>query len=281
MIRGMYSAISGLRTHQVMLDVTSANLANVNTVGFKSSRTTFKDQLQQTLYGGSAQGPNTGGTNSAQVGLGVQLGSIDAVMGEGSMQSTGNPLDVAIQGSGFFRVSTSSANPPAANPLSATDAGAEYTRAGNFTTNSDGYLVTQDGYYVQGRDQTTGAPKLIQIPPDSTNVAIGQDGTVSYVDAGGNRTPAGLVSLATFANASGLERSGNNRWVSSANSGFAQRGTPGPQAGFTTAGAVEMSNVDLAQAFTNMITAQRGFQANSRVISTVDQMLQDLVNLKG
>src|SRR3954462_14662284 len=104
MIRGMYSAISGLQSHQVMLDVVSNNLANVNTVGYKASRTTFKDQLQQTFYGGSAAGPNTGGTNAAQVGLGVQLGSVDAVMGEGSLQSTGNPLDVAIQDEGWFCV---------------------------------------------------------------------------------------------------------------------------------------------------------------------------------
>jgi flagellar hook protein FlgE len=285
MMRGMFAAISGLKTHQVMMDVTSNDIANVNTIGYKSARTTFKDSLTQLQRGATGVGGGTGGSNAAQVGLGTQVGSIDNLMSSGALQSTGNPLDLAIQGPGFFRVATAAlvGTPPVPQPVADTaeDGGVQYTRAGNFTTNSDGWLVTQDGYYVQGRDQTTGAPKLIQIPPDSTNVAIGQDGTVSYVDAGGNRTPAGLVSLATFANASGLERSGNNRWVSSANSGFAQRGTPGPQAGFTTAGAVEMSNVDLAQAFTNMITAQRGFQANSRVISTADQMLQDLVNLKG
>jgi flagellar hook protein FlgE len=285
MMRGMFAAISGLKTHQVMMDVTSNDIANVNTIGYKSARTTFKDSLTQLQRGATGVGGGTGGSNAAQVGLGTQVGSIDNLMSSGALQSTGNPLDLAIQGPGFFRVSTAAlaGTPAVPQPAADTpeDGGVQYTRAGNFTTNSDGWLVTQDGYYVQGRDEVSGAPKLIQIPPDSTNVAIGQDGTVSYVDAGGNRTPAGIVSLATFANASGLERSGNNRWVSSANSGFAQRGTPGPQAGFTTAGAVEMSNVDLAQAFTNMITAQRGFQANSRVISTSDQMLQDLVNLKG
>jgi flagellar hook protein FlgE len=131
MIRGMYSAISGLRTHQTMLDVVSNNLANVNTVGYKASRVTFKDQLQQTLYGGSAEGPNTGGTNSAQVGLGVQLGSIDAVMGDGSLQSTGNPLDVAIQGDGFFRVGIGDpSTTPATMPTEM-----NYTRAGNFIRN--------------------------------------------------------------------------------------------------------------------------------------------------
>jgi flagellar hook protein FlgE len=286
MMRGMFAAISGLKTHQVMMDVTSNDIANVNTIGYKSARTTFKDSLTQLQRGATGVGGGTGGSNAAQVGLGTQIGSIDNLMSSGALQSTGNPLDLAIQGPGFFRVATATMTPgtPAVpQPVgdTADDAGVQYTRAGNFTTNSEGWLVTQDGFYVQGRDDVSGAPKLIQIPPDSTNVSIGQDGTVSYVDATGNRAVAGLVSLATFANASGLERSGNNRWMASANSGFAQRGTPGPQAGFTTAGAVEMSNVDLAQAFTNMITAQRGFQANSRVISTSDQMLQDLVNLKG
>src|SRR6476469_312412 len=103
MIRGMYSAISGLQTHQTMLDVVSNNLANVNTVGYKSSRTTFKDQLQQTLYGGSAEGPNTGGTKSSQVGPGVELGSIGSGMTDGSIAATGKGSDVAVQGDGFFR----------------------------------------------------------------------------------------------------------------------------------------------------------------------------------
>jgi flagellar hook protein FlgE len=278
----MFAAISGLKNHQMMLDVTANDIANVNTIGYKSARTTFADSLTQTQRGASGAGGGTGGANAAQIGLGVKLGSIDNLMTSGAMQSTGNPLDVAIdQGAGFFRVSTSSTTPPTAQALSATDAGVEYTRAGNFTTNSDGYLVTQDGFYVQGLTAPGGTtPTLLQIPKDSTNVSISQDGAVSYVDNAGTRQTAGFLSLATFSNAAGLERSGSNRWLRTANSGDAQLDTPGATAGFTTAGAIEMSNVDLAQAFTNMITAQRGFQANSRVISTSDQMLQDLVNLK-
>jgi flagellar hook protein FlgE len=281
MMRGMFAAISGLKNHQVMLDVTANDIANVNTIGYKSARTTFKDSLTQIQRGASGAGGGTGGANAAQIGLGTQLGSIDNMMTTGALQPTGNPLDVAIQGPGFFRVATSTATPPTPQPLSATDAGVEYTRAGNFTTNSDGYLVTQDGYYVQGMTAAGGTtPTLLLMPPDSTNVAIGQDGAVSYVDNAGARQVAGYLSLATFSNSSGLERSGSNRWIRSANSGNAQLDTPSANAGFTTTGALEMSNVDLAQAFTNMITAQRGFQANSRVISTADQMLQDLVNLK-
>jgi flagellar hook protein FlgE len=275
MMRGMFAAISGLKTHQVMLDVTSNDIANVNTIGYKSARTTFSDALNQTQRGASGAGGGTGGSNAAQIGLGVQLGSIDNLMTGGSLQSTGNPLDVAIsQGSGMFRVAASTAAPPVANPT-----GVEYTRAGNFTTNSTGYLVTQDGYYVQGRT-AGGADTLLIIPPGSTNMSIGQNGEVSYMDATNTRQSAGFISLATFSNTAGLQRSGSNRWLQSANSGAPTIGTPGAQFGFTTAGAVEMSNVDLAQSFTNMITAQRGFQANSRVISTADEMLQDLVNLK-
>jgi flagellar hook protein FlgE len=275
MMRGMFAAISGLKTHQVMLDVTANDISNVNTIGYKSARTTFKDSLNQLQRGASAAGGGTGGANAAQIGLGTQLGSIDNLMTSGSLQSTGNPLDVAIsQGPAMFRVAPSTATPPVANP-----AATEYTRAGNFTTNSSGHLVTQDGFYVQGRT-AGGADTLLVIPPGSTNVAIGQNGDVTYVDGTGTRVTAGYISLATFSNTAGLERSGNNRWLQSANSGTPTVGVPSANMGFTTAGAVEMSNVDLAQAFTSMITAQRGFQANSRVISTSDEMLQDLVNLK-
>ena len=280
MIRGMYSAISGLRTHQTMLDVVSNNLANVNTVGYKSSRVTFKDQLQQTLYGGSAEGPNTGGTNSAQVGLGVQLGSIDAVMGDGSMQATGTPLDVAIQGDGFFRVGIGDpSTTPATMP-----AEMNYTRAGNFIRNDQGYVTTPEGYYVMGRDATTtpASDTFIQIPDGASGVAVGTNGDVSYVPAGGGaRTVAGTISLAKFPNDEGLLRLSGNRWAAHPSAGTEQVGTPdGTTFGQTIGGTLEMSNVDLASEFTNMIVAQRGFQANSKVISTADEMLQDLVNLK-
>jgi flagellar hook protein FlgE len=288
MIRGMYSAISGLRTHQIMLDVTSNNLANVNTVGYKASRTTFKDQLQQTMYGGSAQGPNTGGTNAAQVGLGVQLGSVDAVMGDGSMQATGNPLDVAIQGEGWFRVGLgdpgdATATPPVPPASYPSGANMNYTRAGNFIRNDKGYLVTPEGYYVMGVDDAGGNPTYINIPPGATGIAVGNDGMVSYVpNGGGVRTNAGQLSLAKFPNENGLLRLSGNRWAAHPASGTPDVQAPGTNGTFgqTIGGTLEMSNVDLASEFTGMIVAQRGFQANSRVISTADEMLQDLVNLK-
>src|SRR5918911_213605 len=135
MMRAMFAAISGLKAHQVMLDVTAGDIANVNTVGYKASRMTFRDSLSQLTRGGAAPGPGQGGTNAAQIGLGSQVGSIDNLMTGGALQTTGNPLDVAISGEGWFRVG--SGTPPA------TPTAIEYTRAGNFTTNNAGYLVTQ------------------------------------------------------------------------------------------------------------------------------------------
>jgi flagellar hook protein FlgE len=271
----MFAAISGLKNHQAMLDVTANDIANVNTIGYKSARATFADSLTQMQRGASAPNGTSGGSNAAQIGLGVTLNSIDNLMGTGAMQNTGNALDVGIQGDGFFRVGASA---PPAVPTTI-----EYTRAGNFTRNRDGYLVTQDGSYLIGKTASdgTGTDTLISIPTDATGVAIGQDGGVSYVPAGGgDRVTAGYLSLATFPNAAGLERAGSNRWITTANSGAEVSGTPGGSFGATTAGQLEMSNVDLASSFTTMITAERGFQANSRVITTSDEMLQDLVNLK-
>jgi flagellar hook protein FlgE len=275
MLRSMFAAISGLKSHQTMLDVTANDIANVNTIGFKAGRTTFKDSLAQMQSGAAAPNTAQGGANSRQIGLGVQLGSIDNLMSGGALQSTGNVLDVAIQGEGWFRVGSGSPPAAPANP--------QYTRAGNFTTNQQGYLVTQDGAYVMGRTVAGagGTDSYLQIPPGATNAAIGQDGSVSYDPTGGGaRVTSGFISLAKFANEAGLERASSNRWNESSSSGTEQVNTSGGGYGLTTSGAVEMSNVDLASEFTNMITAQRGFQANSRVITTADEVLQDLVNLK-
>ncbi len=275
MMRAMFAAISGLKNHQTMLDVTANNIANVNTVGYKASRTTFKDSLSQMQIGAAAPGGGLGGRNAAQVGLGVQLGSVDNLMGGGALQATGNVTDLAIQGPGMFVIG--SGTPPA---LPTTF---QYTRAGNFTFNSEGFLTTQEGDYVMGRNAPgAGAPNTyIQVPKEATDVSIGQEGAVTFVPAGGGpRETAGYVQLVTFANPAGLQRTSGNRWIASPASGAAEEGTPDAERGLTISGNLEMSNVDLASEFTNMISAQRGFQANSRVISTSDEMLQDLVNLK-
>ena len=290
MMRGMYSAISGLRNHQIMLDVTANDLANVNTVGFKASRTSFRDSLAQLQRSGASATSGSADTKSAQIGLGVQLGSIDNLMTNGAFQSTGSPYDVAITGSGWFRVSSST---PTAGTAPAPDtfgSGStfEYTRAGNFTLSDQGELATQDGWRVVGKgvDATTGGPSttdiVIKVPTGGTDVSISADGAVTYTPAGGGtRATAGFLSLSGFPNESGLDRSSANRWKATGSSGAPADGTPGVNGlGQTVGGQLEMSNVDLATEFTNMITAQRGFEASSRVLSTSDEMLQTLVNLK-
>ena len=282
MMRGMFAAISGLKQHQVMLDVTANDISNVNTIGYKSARVTFSDSLTQLQRGAAGATAATGGSNAAQVGLGVGLGSIDNLMTSGAVQTTGNPLDVAIQGDGFFQIGTGA--PTGTNsPITPT----AYTRAGNFSISNAGYLTTQTGQYVCGYALDAGGNPIatevaIKVPAGATGVAIDQSGGVSYIDpVSQTRVTPYRITLATFSNSAGLEREGGNQWVTSANSGQKTVSTPGVDGlGSTTAGAVEMSNVDLSQTFTNMITAQRGFQANSRVISTADEMLQDLVNLK-
>jgi flagellar hook protein FlgE len=295
MMRGMYSAISGLRNHQVMLDVTANDLANVNTVGFKASRVSFADSLAQLQRSGASATSGSAGAKPAQIGLGVQLGSIDNQMTNGAFQSTGSPYDIAIQGSGWFKVSNT--DPVSgAFPASATY---EYTRAGNFTlspnptdpTQAD--LATQDGWRVVGFGTTTdasgntvadiaGGPKPLTIPVDATDVSVSPNGAVTYTPAaGGTRQFAGFLGLTSFPSEQGLERASANRWRENASSGTGTTSAPESNGlGSTIGGELEMSNVDLATEFTNMITAERGFQASSRVLTTADEMLQDLVNLK-
>jgi flagellar hook protein FlgE len=298
MMAGMYAAISGLDANQAMLNDTANDLANVNTVGYKASSVTFANSLTQVMHGASGPTTGNGGTNPVQIGLGVQVSATRNEMTEGSFQSTNNPLDIAIEGNGFLRVG--SGTPPAKEPYTTgLPANVSYTRAGDLTTNSQGFLTTEAGEYVIGRNAvgtegetgTTYAPgkeeSYIRIPPGSANVSIGQDGSVSYTDeepASKNyqqRVTAGYVTLATFANEAGLERLGGSLWAQTANSGTPIIGTP-DTAGFgsTIGGELEMSNVDLATEMTNMITAERGYQANSRVISTADEMLGTLVTMQ-
>jgi flagellar hook protein FlgE len=287
MIEGIYAAISGLEANQTMLDVVSNNLANLNTVGYKDQTVDFSSALSQVLSG--AGGPTTelGGTNPIEVGVGVNVQAIDTNESTGTMESTGNPLDLAIQGAGYLQVGDGT--PPT---LPAT---IDYTRAGNLTTDADGYLTTASGQYVIGIDATASGtapnitytpgsdPSYIIIPPGSSNIQIGTDGTVSYTDQDssdatfGQTVVAGYISLASFANPEGLQSLGDNLLAESPNSGsptVSQASTAG--VGQVVSGELEMSNVDLATQFTNMITAQRGYDANAQVITTANQMLQTL-----
>jgi flagellar hook protein FlgE len=289
MMRGMYAAISGLEASQTMLDVTANNLANSDTIGYKTQSTSFVDELSQTLSAPTGPNAYNGGSTAKQVGLGVEVGSIGNEMGAGSLQTTGNALDVAIQGAGFFQVGTGSPTtaPVAGTPTDYTGTNIQYTRAGNLTLNSAGYLTTQTGQYVLGSaaPSTAGSPitpTYINVPPGSTNVAVGQDGSVTYTDqTTGLTDTAGYLSLANFPNNSGLSRDGGSLWSATASSGFTpQTGTPGVGGlGSTISGSLEMSNVDMATEFTNMITAERTYEANSKVITTADSMLNALVNM--
>ena len=411
MLRSMFSAISGLRAHQTKMDVTGNNIANVNTVGFKSSTTVFQDTLSQVIRAGGAPAADRGGTNPAQVGLGVKVAAITTNWTQGATQSTGRSTDFMIEGDGFF-VTRGAGNEQL------------FTRAGSFDFDGSGRLVTPDGsvlqgwmadgagtintngpignlsvpygqivnplqttsgvvegnlpattptgesvqtgitmYDSQGKAQkvfynftklaaadaweldivhengtvlvdnasvafdasgaltTPAAPGTLPAftPPAATfpswtgavtvdlsgmsqfggantvtapeqngyalgslqSFTLGNDGTIMGVYSNGLRQPLGKLALASFNNPGGLEKAGSSSFRVGDNSGVANIGVAGVGGrGVLNSGALEMSNVDLAEEFTGLIVAQRGFQANSRVITSSDEILQDLVNLK-
>ncbi|KHO62544.1 flagellar hook protein FlgE [Thermoanaerobacter sp. YS13] len=412
MLRSMYSAVSGLKAHQARMDVIGNNIANVNTVGYKASRMTFKEIFSQTIKGASAPQGNGGGTNPQQIGLGVAIASIDTLFTRGGAQRTDNPTDLSIDGNGFFIVSNGGAN--------------LYTRAGNFSFDSQGDLVTPDGYKVlgwmstDGKTVNTDTGNLVPIslknwssinPATTTQLEIGGNlnastainGTISYnilvydsqggshiatltftrtdastwnwsvsssdpaissvtgsgtltfgadgkiapnttatgtltfnmnttvtnasigpvsldlsritmfstetdlrelskngneagslesinidkygvvsgIYSNGRRQIIGQIAIADFQNPMGLEKIGNTMFINTVNSGDPMIGTAGTATrGAINPGTLEMSNVDLANEFADMIVTERGFQANAKVITTSDEILQDLVNMK-
>jgi flagellar hook protein FlgE len=387
MLRSLYSGISGLRAHQTMLDVTGNNIANVNTAGFKASSTQFQDTLSQMTQGASAPQGETGGSNPAQIGLGVRVAGVSTNFAQGSAQSTGRATDMMISGDGFF----------------VTSKGGQqlFTRAGSMTFDAASQLVSPDGGILQGwtADQNgvvnqgnaigditinsntmiatpttkvtldgnlpaeagtasfdrvvkvydaVGAPSdltLTFVQQSATSWGVSSDGgatiaaTMSFTNgkltspgtlnvggktvdvsqvssfvgtgsltiSGQNGSAAGKlesftlgndgsligsfsngtkqvlakIALAKFTNPAGLEKAGGSSYVATANSGNVQLGAAGdPGIGTLAGGSLEMSNVDLSQEFTNLIVAQRGFQANARIITTSDEVLQELGNLK-
>ncbi|WP_285766601.1 flagellar hook protein FlgE [Peribacillus sp. SI8-4] len=420
MLRSMYSGISGLKNLQTKLDVIGNNVANVNTYGFKKSRVTFSDAMNQTISGASAATANKGGTNSKQIGLGSTIATIDTIHTQSSLQTTGRDLDLGISGDGYFVVKQGDA--------------LSYTRAGNFYLDDNGTLVNANGLKVQaykvdengkrsktigdvavnvnailpavtttkisvsenlaadaidgsvfsqqikvvdakGKEQTatiyfqkasnnkwnvfdeepaalgnTSATnpkpftslsfdangqlvaadknqpnktinitsgkeddtnttadesvqkaqldfdfsKLTQVKGSTTALVnpngnkegklesfnIGSAGEVNGVYSNGLITTLGQLAVAKFSNSSGLTKTGGNTFQESINSGTANINIPGEGRGVIASGSLEMSNVDLSEEFTEMIVAQRGFQSNSRIITTSDEILQELVNLK-
>jgi flagellar hook protein FlgE len=284
MLRSLFSGISGLRANQTMLDVVGNNIANANTAGFKASTVLFQDTLSQMMIGATGANADRGGTNPIQVGLGVQVAATHTNFMQGSSQITGRATDLMIQGDGFFVVQR----------------GGEtlYTRAGAFSFDEAGDLTTTkggnrvQGYLLDAAGDPTGG--LVNISLDTANAVpavpagvemtsyeIGANGMVSANFDDGVRRDLCQLAIADFNNPMGLNKIGETAFKESANSGTPQLGVAGEgRRGTLMGNALEMSNVDLAAEFTNLILAQRGFQASSRVITTSDQVLEDLVNIK-
>jgi len=250
-----------MTAQQMNVDNIAHNLANANTVGFKSRRAQFQDLLYQSvIQPGSAAGQQTVVPTGLQLGLGTRASSNEIIFSQGDFSQTNNPLDMVIQGRGFFQIRRPSGD-------------LAYTRAGSFHLDRDGNMVTSDGNPLEPQ---------ITIPPDAQQVTIAPDGTVSYSQP--NQTAAqraGQIQLANFPNPAGLNSLGGNLYAPTDASGDATVGTPGGQEGLGALmqGYVEQSNVSVVEEFINLIVAQRGYEANSKVVQAADQMYQQINNL--
>jgi len=307
MLRSLYSGVSGMKTNQTKMDTIGNNIANVGTTAYKSESVRFQDMLNQNMSDAQAPTDSQGGVNAKQIGLGVKVGAIDTLMTEGSMQTTNRGLDFAIAGNGFFVVSPDKYGD---NKL--------YTRDGAFYRDSASNLVNASGnrvlgYVPQGYDPSnpdkadtyksasgttlTSGDAMAPLSIPSTIKVTGSDGTektlnmesysidgsgqITGVFDDGNSYLLGQLAMGNFNNPEGLEKVGSNNYAVSNNSGSAMYGTANAS-GFGTVnqGVLEMSNVDLASEFTEMIVTSRAYQANAKTITTSDDMLQELMNLK-
>lgn len=259
-MRSLWTATTGMSAQNLNMDVIANNLANVSTSGFKKSRADFQDLLYQIMkVPGSPTSADTKSPTGIQVGLGVKPGSVTKIFTEGDIVQTGNTLDVAIEGAGFFQVSMP-------------DGTTAYTRAGTLKLDGEGRITTSDGYPIQPE---------ITIPEDALQVTISQTGVVSAIIGGDTTsTELGNIDLADFVNDAGLIAIGKNLFRETESSGTALVGTPGDNGiGTLLQGYVENSNVNLVEELTQMITAQRAFEINSKVISTSDEMMQAVTNM--
>ncbi|AUM00424.1 flagellar basal-body rod protein FlgG [Zoogloeaceae bacteirum Par-f-2] len=260
MIRSLWTARTGLDAQQTQLDVISNNLANVSTNGHKRQRAVFEDLLYQTIRQPGAQSTQqTQISSGLQIGTGVRVVATERVFTQGNLQQTGNSLDLAIQGNGFFQVQMP-------------DGTIAYTRDGAFQLDNQGNVVTASGYPLAD---------AINIPADARSITIGKDGTVSVLVAGDvNPVQVGAIQLATFVNPGGLQSAGENLFYETASSGVANLNVPGTNgAGVLNQGYVETSNVNVAEELVSMIITQRAYELNSRAIQTSDQMLGRLTQL--
>jgi flagellar basal-body rod protein FlgG len=261
MMRSLWTAATGMVAQQLNIDVISHNLANVNTTGFKKGRAEFEDLIYQNLrIAGSITG--TGGDQriptGIQVGLGVRPTTVHKFFSQGDYQNTNNPLDMAIEGDGFFQVMVNGEE--------------AYTRAGAFKLNQDGTLVTANGYVLQ--------PEFT-VPPETKHIVVTENGHIAALDASGTELAGADIPLYTFINPAGLEARGRNLYTTTEASGDATEGVPGEEnVGTVAQGFLEMSNVEVVDEMVNMIVGQRAYEMNSKAIQTSDSMLQIAVQLK-
>ena len=262
MIRALYSAASGMNAQQLNVDNIANNIANANTNGFKTRRAQFQDLLYQSLIQpGAAAGQQSTVPTGLQLGLGTRASSNEVIFTQGDFSQTNNPLDVVIQGSGFFQIRRTSGD-------------LAYTKSGTFHLNRDGQVVTSNGDLLE---------PPITIPQDAQSVTIAPDGTVSYLQPGQTAAQqAGQIQLANFANPAGLSSIGTSLFRPTDASGDPVVGAPGGQEGMGTLlqGFAEQSNVSVVQEFVNLIVSQRAYEANSKVVKAADEMYQQVNNLK-
>ena len=260
MIRSLWIAKTGLDAQQTQLDITSNNLANVSTNGFKRARGVFEDLLYQTLrQPGASSSAQTQIPSGLQIGTGVRPVATERIFTQGNLTQTGNSLDIAVQGEGFFQIQLP-------------DGTVGYTRDGAFQKDSQGQIVTANGYPLS---------PAITIPSNALSISIGTDGVVTVLQTG-SPTPVqvGQIQLASFVNTGGLQSMGQNLYLETASSGTATPNTPGTNGvGLLNQGYVETSNVNAVEELVNLITTQRAYELNSRSIQTSDQMLARLTQL--
>jgi len=293
MMKALYSGVSGMRSHQTKMDVIGNNIANVNTNGYKTQRATFSDVYYQTVSNSSAAADGIGGTNSSQVGYGAKVSSIDTIHTLSGYSPTNKSTDLYINGDGFFKVKDASGN-------------MYYTRFGAFNFDSSGQLVDSKGSIVLGINSPVGSDGIVtsEVNPKSleeavggitdelikdgieisinnySNITINSDGTITGVKDD-NVVTLGLIAVSSIPNPAALTLEGSSYYAYTKNAGIVSYHAPGlGDSSSLVTGGLEMSNVDLANEFSDMIITQRGFQANTKIISVVDQMLEELVNLK-
>ncbi|MEA1919817.1 MAG: flagellar basal-body rod protein FlgG [Campylobacterota bacterium] len=261
MMQSLYTSSTGMLGMQTQIDTTANNIANVNTIGFKKSRAEFADLMYRVQeYAGTSTSDTTKSPTGIEVGLGVRSTAINKIFSEGSLKQTDNDLDVAITGKGFFK-------------MELPDGTEVYSRNGAFKRDENGSMVNSDGYKL--------IPEVV-IPEDATNISIGSDGIVTVTQPGqAQATQIGQILTTNFINPAGLHSMGDNLFIETDSSGQPIDGTPGVDGlGVLRQGFVELSNVQLVVELTDLITGQRAYDANSKVITTSDEMLQTTNGLK-